>query len=56
LARNGFLTYATMHNIKKDAIVNSLADRGKVPIKVVPLDVTDDKCDAIQTIASEAGR
>jgi short-subunit dehydrogenase len=58
LARNGFLTYATMRNIKKDGVANSLADRGKLPIKVVPLDVTDDKSvsDAIQTIVSEAGR
>jgi short-subunit dehydrogenase len=47
-----------MRNIKKDGIVNSLAGRGKLPIKVVPLYVTDDKSisDAMQTIVSEAGR
>ena len=54
LARNGFLTYATMRNLKKVDSVNMLADKEKLPIKVVQLD--DDKSvnDAIQTIISEA--
>ena len=58
LARNGFLTYATMRNLKKAEIVNKLSDKEKISIKIIQLDVTDDKSvyDAIQTIISEAGR
>ncbi len=58
LARNGFLTYATMHNLKKADSINILADKERIPIKVIQLDVTDDKSvnDAIQTITSDAGR
>lgn len=58
LARNGFLTYATMHNLKKTDSINILADKERIPIKVIQLDVTDDKSvnDAIQTITSDAGR
>jgi NADP-dependent 3-hydroxy acid dehydrogenase YdfG len=58
LARNGFLTYATMRNLKKAETVNKLSDKEKISIKVIQLDVTDDKSvyDAIQTIISEAGR
>ena len=58
LARNGFVTYATIRNLKKADTVKTLADREKIRIKIVPLDVTDDKSvnNAIQTIASEAGR
>jgi NAD(P)-dependent dehydrogenase (short-subunit alcohol dehydrogenase family) len=58
LARNGFLTYATMRNLKKADSVNETANKEKLPIKVLQLDVTDDKSvnDAIQAIISEAGR
>lgn len=58
LARNGFLTYSTIRNLKKADSINTLADKEKIPIKVVQLDVTDDKSvnDAVRTIISEAGR
>src|SRR5215216_1396678 len=58
LARNGFLTYATMRNLKKADSMNILADKERIPIRVIQLDVTDDKSvyDAIQTITSDAGR
>jgi NAD(P)-dependent dehydrogenase (short-subunit alcohol dehydrogenase family) len=58
LARNGFLTYASMRNLKKADYINTLIDKEKIPIKVVQLDVTDDNSvnDAIRTIISEAGR
>jgi NAD(P)-dependent dehydrogenase (short-subunit alcohol dehydrogenase family) len=58
LARNGFLTYATMRNLDKSSIVKAAAEKEELPIKVVQLDVTDDSSvnNAIQTIASEADR
>src|SRR5919199_6415755 len=55
----GFLlTYATMRNLEKADSVNTLANKERLPIKVLQLDVTDDNSvnDAIQTIISEAGR
>ena len=56
LARNGFLTYATMRSLEKGATIKTVAEKEKLPIKVVQLDVTKDKSvdNAIQTIASEA--
>jgi NAD(P)-dependent dehydrogenase (short-subunit alcohol dehydrogenase family) len=58
LARNGFLTYATMRNLDKSSIVRAAAEKEKLPIKVQQLDVTDDHSvsNAIQTIISETGR
>jgi NAD(P)-dependent dehydrogenase (short-subunit alcohol dehydrogenase family) len=58
LAQNGFLTYATMRNLDKSSIVKAAAEKEKLPIKVVRLDVTDDQSvnNAIQTIVSETGR
>ncbi|HVX01934.1 MAG TPA: SDR family oxidoreductase [Nitrososphaera sp.] len=63
LARNGFLTYATMRNLKKaDKLLESAASReGKgegLQIRTAQLDVTDDKSvnKAIQGILSDAGR
>jgi len=34
LARNGFLTYATMRNLKKAETVNKLSDKEKISIKL----------------------
>src|ERR671915_156647 len=59
LARNGFLTFATMRSIEKAVKINTLAtDKEKLPIKVVQLDVNDNQSvkNAIQTIVSETGR
>ena len=58
LARNGFLTYATMRNLNKSENMKSVATREKLPIRIKQLDVTDDVSvkNAIQTITSEAGR
>jgi NAD(P)-dependent dehydrogenase (short-subunit alcohol dehydrogenase family) len=58
LARNGFLTYATVRNMEKSSIVKTAAEKEKLPIKVVHLDVTDDQSvnNAIRTIDSEDGR
>jgi NAD(P)-dependent dehydrogenase (short-subunit alcohol dehydrogenase family) len=58
LARNGYLTYATMRNLAKRDSVQSVADKQHLPIRVVQLDVTDENSikSAIQSILSETGR
>ena len=60
LARNGFYTYATMRNpnkSKKERIVN-VANRERLPLQVIPLDVVDNKSvkEAIGRITTEQGR
>ena len=42
LARNGFLTYVTMRNLNKGENIKSLAEKEKLPLKVVTLGVTKD--------------
>ena len=58
LARNGFLTYATMRNLNKGENIKSVATKENLPIRIKQLDVTDDVSvkNAIQTISSDAGR
>ncbi len=58
LARNGYLTYATMRNLAKRDSMQSVADKQHLPIRVVQLDVTDENSikKAMQSIVSEAGR
>jgi NAD(P)-dependent dehydrogenase (short-subunit alcohol dehydrogenase family) len=58
LARNGYLTYATMRNLAKRDSIQSIADKQHLRIRVVQLDVTDENSikSAIQSILSEAGR
>jgi NAD(P)-dependent dehydrogenase (short-subunit alcohol dehydrogenase family) len=58
LARNGFLTYATMRNRTKGEDIKLLADKEKLPLKVVTLDVTDGISikNAIQSITDEVSR
>jgi NAD(P)-dependent dehydrogenase (short-subunit alcohol dehydrogenase family) len=58
LARNGFLTYATMRNLNKSENIKSVATKENLPIRIKHLDVTDDVSvtNAIQSISSEAGR
>ena len=58
LARNGFLTYATMRNLNKGENIKSVATKENLPIRMKQLDVTDDVSvkNAIQTISSDAGR
>jgi NAD(P)-dependent dehydrogenase (short-subunit alcohol dehydrogenase family) len=57
LARNGFLTYATMRNPNKSENIKSVAAKENLPIQIKQLDVTDDVSvtNAIQAISSEAG-
>jgi short-subunit dehydrogenase len=58
LARNGFLTYATMRNINKSENIKSIATKENLPSQIKQLDVTEDVSvtNAIQAISSEAGR
>src|ERR687890_821612 len=58
LARNGFLTYATMRNLNKSENIKLVATKENLPIQIKQLDVTDDMSvtNAIQAISSEAGR
>src|SRR5262249_327907 len=56
LARNGFLTYATMRSLSKGENIKSIAQKEKLPLKTVQLEVTDDISvkNAIQYITAEA--
>src|SRR6478672_1355565 len=58
LARNGFLTYATMRNLNKSENIKKVATKENLPIHIHQLDVTDDVSvkNAVQAISSETGR
>lgn len=58
LARNGFLTYATMRNLNKSENMKMVATKENLPIRIKQLDVTDDisVTNAVRAISSEAGR
>ena len=58
LARDGFLTYATMRNLEKGNDLISKAHKENLPLKIMQLDVTDDVSvtKAIQSIITDSGR
>jgi NAD(P)-dependent dehydrogenase (short-subunit alcohol dehydrogenase family) len=58
LARNGYITYATMRSPEKDTSIKVAAQKENLPIRIIQLDVTDDSSvrNAINRIISEAGR
>jgi NAD(P)-dependent dehydrogenase (short-subunit alcohol dehydrogenase family) len=58
LARNGYITYATMRSPEKDTSIKAAVQKEHLPIKVIQLDVNDDSSVkiAIDHIISEAGR
>jgi NAD(P)-dependent dehydrogenase (short-subunit alcohol dehydrogenase family) len=58
LARNGYHTYASMRNLKKSKNIVEIANREKLPLQVIQLDVDDDNSvkDAIYRIENEQGR
>ena len=58
LARNGFLTFATMRNLNKSDNIRSIAAKENLPIRITQLDVTDDVSikNAVQTILTDKGR
>jgi NAD(P)-dependent dehydrogenase (short-subunit alcohol dehydrogenase family) len=55
LAKNGFVTYATMRNLGKSNKIIELKQKKKLPLEVLKLDVTDDKSikEAIEKIVNE---
>jgi len=58
LARNGFLTYATMRNLNKKENIKSVVEKENLLLKIVMLDVTDERSvkDAVKSITAEANR
>jgi NAD(P)-dependent dehydrogenase (short-subunit alcohol dehydrogenase family) len=58
LARNCYLTYATMRNLAKRDSIQSTAEKQHLSIRTVQLDVTDENSvkNAVQSILSESGR
>jgi NAD(P)-dependent dehydrogenase (short-subunit alcohol dehydrogenase family) len=59
LARTGFHTYASMHNLEKSKNITEISNIENLPLQVVQLDVKDNKSvkDAINKIvAAENGR
>ena len=58
LARHGFKTYATMRDLQKSSTLRSIADKEKIPLRCVQLDVTNDMSvkQAIETIVNEANK
>ena len=57
LARDGFITYATMRNLSKAEGMKSVATEESLPLHIKQLDVTDDASvkNAVQAISSETG-
>ena len=58
LAREGYFTYATMRDLKKSEGVKKIAENENLPLKVIELDVDNEKSaeDAIKTIIDEKQR
>ena len=58
LARNGYVTYATMRSPEKDTTIKTAAQKEGLPVMAVQLDVNDDNSvkNAVDHIISEAGR
>lgn len=58
LAKNGFSTYATVHNLDKSKAIIDLAYKHSLSLKVLQLDVTEDISvkDAFEKIIAEDGR
>jgi NAD(P)-dependent dehydrogenase (short-subunit alcohol dehydrogenase family) len=57
LARDGFLTFATMRNLNKAEDIKSATTKESLPIRTKQLDVTDDMSvkNSVQIISSETG-
>jgi NAD(P)-dependent dehydrogenase (short-subunit alcohol dehydrogenase family) len=58
LARNGFKTYASMRDLKKSKDITQIANKEKLPLQVVQLDVIDHKSirEAIDKVVEEDKR
>jgi NAD(P)-dependent dehydrogenase (short-subunit alcohol dehydrogenase family) len=58
LARNNFKTYASMRDLQKSSELKSIAEKEKLDMHFVQLDVTDDNLikNAVHNVYNEAGR
>ena len=58
LARNRFHTYATMRNIEKSADIQQIANKERLPLQVIQLDINDDASirNSIEKVKSENER
>jgi len=58
LARNGYFTYATMRDLKKEDEIQKVANEENLSLEVLELDVDDEKSaeNAINTIIQQKGR
>ena len=58
LARNRFHTYATMRNIEKSADIQEIANKERLPLQVIQIDVNDDASirNSIEKVGSENER
>jgi NAD(P)-dependent dehydrogenase (short-subunit alcohol dehydrogenase family) len=58
LARNGFLTYASMRNLEKSKNITEIANREELPLQVIQLDVNDNRSvkEAIDKVVAENQR
>ena len=58
LAREGYFTYATMRDLKKEAVIKKIAEEENLPLKVIELDVDNDDSvqNAVKTIIEEKQR
>ncbi|MDC0203994.1 SDR family oxidoreductase [Candidatus Nitrosopelagicus sp.] len=58
LAREGYFTYATMRDLKKEETIKKIAVEENLPLKVIELDVDNEKSaeDAVKTIIEEKQR
>ena len=58
LAREGYFTYATMRDLKKEAVIKKIVEEENLPLKVIELDVDNDDSvqNAVKTIIEEKQR
>ncbi len=58
LARNGYLTYATMRDLEKSVTIKSVATKERLPLRVVQLNVTEEGSimDAVHSIITDVGK
>ena len=58
LAKNNFITYATMRSTQKISELKSISKNKKIPLRFAQLDVTDDNSvkNAMETIYNESGK
>ncbi len=43
LAKSGFHTYASMRNLEKSKSIAEIANKEKLPLEIIQLDVNDDR-------------